>query len=91
MAITWNQNTKDTNLSTGYFNNPNNIKQTLGSFTTSILKLIKPGSSVKFLAPEGKHFDQEGNLVTGEANYIGAITYKWVKTVKNYYSKNFLE
>ena len=24
---------------------------------------------------------QEGNLVTGEANYTGAITYKWVKTV----------
>ena len=81
MNLTWYQNTTDTNLTTGYFENVNNIKQTLGTFTTSILKLVKSGCSVKFQAPTGQHFTPTGTLKTGDANYLGAVTYKWVKIV----------
>ena len=81
LNLTWYQNTTDTNLTTGYFENVNNIKQTLGTFTTSILKLIKAGCSVKFQAPAGQHFTPTGTLKTGDANYLGAVTYKWVKIV----------
>jgi len=81
LKITWNQTTQDTNISTGYLSNINDIKQTLGSFTTSVLKLVKPGSSVKFVAPEGKHFAPDATLKVGAADYLGAVTYKWVKIV----------
>ena len=81
LNIKWNQVTKDTNLTTGYFTNINVIKQTLGNFTTSLLKLVKIGASIKFQAPDGKHFTPEGTLKDGAANYLGSTSYKWVKIV----------
>tara|TARA_A100001015_G_scaffold315975_1_gene429123 strand:+ start:10398 stop:13952 length:3555 start_codon:yes stop_codon:yes gene_type:complete len=81
LNITWTQNTKDTNVSTGYFKNVNDIRQFLGQFTTSVLKLIKPGASIKLQAPAGKHFMPDGTLMNGAADHLNSRTYKWVKVV----------
>ena len=83
LNIFWNQNTQDTNLSTGYFENENDIKQLLGSATDGILKNLKAGTSLKFTAPDGKHFmaDNSHTLMTGSADHAQAVTYKWVKVI----------
>src|SRR5210317_2057629 len=81
LNITWVKSTSDTNISTGYLQNVNGIKQLLGTFTTSILKLIRPGTSLKFIAPTGKHFMPDGTLMNGAADHLNSRTYKWVKVV----------
>jgi len=81
LNITWVQSSSDTNLSTGYLQNVNSIKQLLGTFTTSILKLIRPGTSLKFNAPAGKHFMPDGTLMDGEATHLNSRSYKWVKVI----------
>ena len=81
LNITWVQSTNQTNMSTGYLENVNGIKQLLGTFTTSILKLIRPGTSLKFEAPTGKHFMPDGTLMNGAADHLNSRTYKWVKVV----------
>ena len=81
LNITWTQSTKDTNLSTGYFINVNQIRQLLGTFTTSVLKLIRPGTSLKFVAPTGYHFMPDGTLMAGAADHLNSRTYKWVKVI----------
>ena len=81
LNITWNQTTTDTNLSTGYFVNVNEIRQLLGTFTTSVLKLVRPGTSLKFVAPAGYHFMPDGTLMAGAADHLNSRTYKWVKVI----------
>jgi len=81
LNISWVQTSTDTNLSTGYFKNVNEIRQLLGNFTTSVLKLVKPGSLLKFEAPAGKHFMPDGTLMSGAADHLNSRTYKWVKVV----------
>jgi len=81
LNIIWNQSTADTNISTGYFTNVNNIRQTLGSFTTSTLQLVRPGTALKFIAPAGKHFMPDGTLMDGEADHLNSRSYKWVKVI----------
>src|SRR5210317_1338695 len=81
LNISWNQSTADTNISTGYFTNVNEIRQFLGSFTTSTLQLVRPGSALKFIAPAGKHFMPDGTLMNGAADHLNSRSYKWVKVV----------
>ena len=83
LGVVWNSSTVDTNQNTGFFTNSSGLKSQLGTFTATTLKLIKPGTLIKFLAPVGYHYNSNKNnmLVQGEANYPGAITYKWVKIV----------
>jgi hypothetical protein len=84
LGIEWVQVSQDTNIFTGYFQNQSLIKQVLGRFTTSILSLVKTNSHVKFRAPDGMHFDKDGELATGAAVGAGTATYKWVKIVSVY-------
>ena len=80
LGITWTQLTKTTNLSTGYFKNSADVRSQLGSFTSSLLKLMVPGSLVKFLPPVGQSFlntDLVSN--TGYQGKKGVVDYKWVK------------
>ena len=83
LNIFWYQNTQDTNICTGYFENENKVKQLLGSATDGILKNLRAGTSVKFIAPEGKHFmaDNSHTLMTGSADHANSVTYKWVKII----------
>ena len=81
LEISWNEVSQDTNMYTGYLQNSSAIKQVVGSFTTSVLRLIKNGSQIKFKAPDGFHFDKDGELVAGESTKIGDEDYKYVKVV----------
>lgn len=81
LGIKWKQTTTETNLSTGIFQSADGINLKLGSFTSTIMSLLKPGTLVKFLAPAGKHFDSQLNLVDGPSSVIGDLEYKWVKVI----------
>jgi hypothetical protein len=83
LGVTWNSETIDTNQNTGYFTNSVGTRSQLGTFTASTLKLLKPGTLVKFIAPAGKYFQSNNNntLETGAADVAGAVTYKWTKII----------
>ena len=80
LGVTWTQLTKTTNLSTGYFKNAADVRSQLGSFTSSLLKLMVPGSLVKFLPPTGQSFLNTDLVSTvGYQGKKGVVDYKWVK------------
>ena len=83
LGVTWTSETVDTNQNTGYFSNASGIRSQLGTYTATTLKLIKPGTLVKFLPPAGSHFVSTNNnaIASGPATTPGAIEYKWVKIV----------
>jgi hypothetical protein len=86
LNVSWNNLTSDTNQSTGYFISSNGLKTELGTFTASTLKLIKPGSLVKFVPPVGKYFDTTNNNSIEEIPNSGVIplngkTYLWTKVI----------
>ena len=78
---TWTQVTKDTNLSTGYFQDANATKYDVGSYTASQLKYLEAGALCKFEAPAGYHFMSDGTLMAGDADHSGSSTYKWTGVV----------
>jgi len=92
LGVNWVQQTKETNLCTGYFKNIENVPVRLGSFTATLLKLVKPGNMIKVVAPgyvplanpfatdtSTNHFMPNGTLMNGVANHKGSSYYKWVK------------
>jgi len=80
LGVTWTQETKATNLSTGFFKNSANITSQLGAFTSSLLKLIVPGTLVKFLPPVGKSFlNTELVSAINFTGKKGVVDYAWVK------------
>ena len=94
LGVNWVQQTAETNLSSGYFKNTEDIPSTLSRFTGSILRLVNPGSLIKVIAPgfvakanptdpdtSTNHFNSKGELVTGPAKELGDTYYKWVKVV----------
>ena len=94
LRINWEQTTKETNLTSGFFKNIDGIPSTLGNFTGSILKLVTPGSMIKVVSPgyvpkanptdvdtSTNHFNSKGELVSGVAKKLGDTYYKWVKVV----------
>ena len=78
----WKQITTDINNSTGYFYNvvDNSILK-VGSYTTSTLKYITPGTLIKFTPPSGKSF-KRGKLVTTDASDPEQTDRLWTKVVK---------
>lgn len=95
LGVNWVQTTKDTNISTGYFKNIEDVPSTLGRFTGSILSLVKVGSLIKVIAPgyvakvnptdvdiSTNHFNSKGELVNGTTKLLGDSYYKWVKVVR---------
>jgi len=83
LNIVWKQKTNDTNSTTGIYESTAGVKIQLGTFTSSTLQFVKPGSLVKFVAPAGKHFmtTEDNKLMNGPADHLGAVTYKWAKVV----------
>ena len=83
LGVSWTQSTKSTNLSTGYFKNSADVTSQLGSFTSSLLKLIVPGSLIKFLPPVGQSFLNTDLVSTsGYEGKKGVVDYKWIKVTK---------
>ena len=81
LGINWTQTTKETNLSTGYFKNIDGVPSKLGTFTSSILSLVKVGTLIKFLPPTGSHFNKNLQIVSGPSSLYGDLDYKWVKVI----------
>ena len=84
LNATWVQTSKDTNSSTGKFNDSvSAVDYQVGGFTASQLKYIEPGAMIKFEAPEGFHFmaNDEHGLMPGLPNHPNAITHKWTAVV----------
>ena len=48
----------------------------VGSYTENSLKFLEAGSLVKFIAPDGKYFDRDNNLVTGSATEKNSKEYR---------------
>ena len=86
LGVTWNNQSDNTNQTTGYFTNTVGSRLQIGAFTASTLKLLKPGTLVKFVAPSGKYFQSKNdNKLTaipssGEIPANGTL-YKWTKVV----------
>ena len=81
LGARWNQVTKATNITTGYFTDTDQSKLSTGSFTASTLQYLEPGAMLKFEAPAGYHFMPNGTIMAGAATHPGATTYKWTKVV----------
>jgi len=79
LGVKWTQSSTATNLSTGYFTNREGLKSQLGTYTSSILSLIVPGTLVKFLPPEGEYFLPDGTSAPGIQGQKNVTEYRWAK------------
>jgi hypothetical protein len=78
----WVSVSNDVNESTGYFiNNTDKTLQRVGSYTSSTLKYLTPGSMIKFVPPEGKRF-KNGTVVDQNINDADQVSYIWTKIVR---------
>jgi len=80
----WRNVTSDTGLSTGYLAAAGgNVIYKVGSYTSTDLKYVKPGSLIKFTAPSGWYFDTTDNnsLKYGPASTQGAVNSLWAEVV----------
>lgn len=76
---TWNQSTQATNNCTGYFKDTDPLS--VGTQTTSNLRYVTKDSLVKFTAPSGYHFMDNGTLMAGAAGHPGSKDSIWCKVV----------
>ena len=81
LNVFWNVVSEDTNTFTGNFQSADGTGYNVGTFTTNSLKYIEAGTAVKFQAPEGFHFMEDGSLMAGPADHAGSSLYKWTKVV----------
>lgn len=83
--VYWNISTVDNGNETGYFYTVDGsltIPQNIGTFNSSNLKYVTPGSILKFVAPDGYYFDLSTNrLIAGIPPNV-RTTYIW-STVLN--------
>ena len=77
LNIDWNLTTTTTGTCTGYFKNDVEAAQKIGQFTSSNLKYAKVGSLLKFIAPSGKVFDINNNLIDGTSGTINTRDFIW--------------
>jgi len=75
--VQWIQLTTGTNLTTGYFANASGDPLSIGSFVTSNLKFLKTSSLVKFVAPDGFFFRENGTLEAGTSGAPGTRDFIW--------------
>jgi len=80
--LTWTQQTKDTNQSTGYFKDF--AKIVIGS-TNNDLKNVEPGALIKFVPQSGFYFNTLDSNTTVKIPStgipFGGVTYIWAKVV----------
>ena len=77
----WTSITNDLNSGTGYFTNTvDNSLLKVGTYSTSSLKFLTVGSTIKFVAPEGFSF-KKGTLVATDSTDIEQTSYIWTKVV----------
>ena len=82
LGATWNQVSKDTNRSTGYFSTEDDsITYNVGTFTANSLRLIEEGTLCKFVAPTGFYFMTDGSLKSVPETTKGIRSYVWSKVI----------
>ncbi len=83
LGVNWTSSTEDTNRSTGFINDTNDIKFKVGGFTANNLRFIEAGTLIKFVAPTGFHFmtTNKNALMSGDADHPGAVNYLWTKVI----------
>jgi len=77
---TWNKSTQSTNNCTGYFKDGTS-PASVGTQTNSNLRYITANALVKFTAPDGFHFMDNGILMAGTGAHPGARNTIWSKIV----------
>ena len=78
---TWVQSSTSNNLSTGYFVNNGN-PQSIGTYTNNNRKFLREGSLIRFTAPAGNYFKDDGTLVAGIPVTVTDSTFIWA-TITN--------
>ena len=83
LNASWVQSNKSTNSSLGLLQDIDNNPYTVGTFTANSLRLLEPGTMLKFVAPVGKHFMPDGTLMedSNSGDHLGKVNYKWCKVV----------
>lgn len=76
----WQQITVDTNQTTGFFLNSNQVRTQVGDFTASNMRFVRPESLLKFQSPEGFYF-LDGKLQEGQPDFRGGTRFVWTKVV----------
>jgi hypothetical protein len=74
--------TTDSNSSTGYIEKDSTV-YSVGSYTATDLKYVKPGALIKFTAPTGYYFDttKSNKLTVGSATIFGSTTFIWATVI----------
>jgi hypothetical protein len=83
----WNVVSEDVNSFSGYFDDIDNTKFEVGSYTSTSLRFIEPGSIIKFVAPQTEsgfpqHFMEDGTIMQGVADHPGSRDYIWTKVLQ---------
>ncbi len=76
----WELTTSDTNRSTGYIKDQNEITYQAGAFTDGSLRFLESQALVRFIPPQGQYFIGDGKLTTNPQEF-GAKDYMWVKAI----------
>jgi hypothetical protein len=79
LNVSWKEATSALNYYTGNIQDIDEEFVEVGSYTENSLKFLEAGSLVKFIAPDGKYFDRDNNLVTGSATEKNSKEYIWSK------------
>ena len=87
LGVYWTSVSKDVNSFSGYFQDIDNELFQVGSFTTTSLRYIEPGSVIKFIAPPDengnpRHFMEDGTIMLGAADHPGSREYIWTKVIQ---------
>jgi hypothetical protein len=75
--VYWQQVTKSTNQTTGYFKDSLDTPLQTGIFSSNNLTYVRPNSLIKFVPPDGKYFLPNGKLTTTEDSTTRDVL--WVK------------
>jgi hypothetical protein len=82
LNINWKTAESYTNYTSGIFENANGTAQTVGTFTSGLLKYVESGAMCKFTAPQGYAFDINNNLILEPRNVVyGVKKYIWTAVV----------
>ena len=83
--VNWNRVSFGSNYSTGYFTNDAGEVLEVGTASGNNRSFVKVGGMLKFAAPTGKHFMENGTLMSGDANHPGSMknVYSGVVSINN--------
>ena len=81
----WTRVSVGSNKSTGYFKDSTGDVAQVGSVSSNNLQYVKHSGLVTFTAPTGKHFMENGTLMTGAASHPGSTdkTYAGIISINN--------